>query len=194
MNLYWFTLCLGFGGLAFAAVLGHGHFHRTGAHSGHGHHTGSAHGAHHSSGGAWTWPSPQTWLSLLLGFGATGILLEHTFLAPWAVPLFVAALAGGWFFERTVVRPFWGLLMGFASRPARTLETAVRGEGRAASNFDAAGHGLVALDVDGQVVQLLGRLRGEERSAGWKVRSGDRVFVREVDPRRTHCTISLVAP
>ncbi len=191
MNLYWFTLGVGFGGLAFVAVLGHGHFHSTTSHGvGHCHHAGAL----HASSSVWTWPSPQTWLSLLLGFGATGVLLGHTFLASWAILVFGVALVGGWFFERLVIRPFWGLLMGFASRPARTLETAVRGEGRAASNFDASGNGLVALDVDGQVVQLLGRLRGEERSAGWKVRSGDRVFVREVDPRRNHCTVSLVAP
>lgn len=193
MDLYWFTLCLGFGGLAFVAILGHGHFHSPLKHGGRAAHAKSHQGADHGQHPA-TWLSPQTWLSALLGFGATGILIEHLLGTGSAFLLIPLALAGGWFFERVIVRPFWSFLMGFASRPARTLETAVRGEGRAASNFDASGNGLVALDVDGQVVQLLGCLRGEERSAGWKVRSGDRVFVREVDPRRTHCTVSLVAP
>ena len=187
MEIFWISLGLSFGGLALIVLLGHGHHHHASVRH---HHAGAR-----SHGPKWgAWPSPQGVLSWALGFGATGIVLHWPFPAASAWVLAPAAALGAWVFERGIVRPFWTFLFGFASRPARTLESSVRAEGRAASNFDRDGHGLVALDVDGQVVQLLGRLRGEERSAGWRVRSGDRVFVREVDPRRHHCTVSLVAP
>ena len=65
-------------------------------------------------------------------------------------------------------------------------------EGRAATNFDAAGDGIVALDLDGQVRQVLGTLCAEDRAAGLRVRAGDRVFVRSVDARRNRCTVAKV--
>ncbi len=61
-------------------------------------------------------------------------------------------------------------------------------EGQAVTNFDATGCGLIAVDLDGQVRQLLGNLLPEERTGGGRVRAGDRVFIRAVDPLRNSCT------
>jgi len=63
---------------------------------------------------------------------------------------------------------------------------------RAATGFDANGQGLVTAEVDGQVIQVLGTLRSEDRAAGIRVRSGDRLRVEDVDSRRNRCTVSYV--
>ena len=64
-------------------------------------------------------------------------------------------------------------------------------EARAVTDFDSSGHGLIAIDLDGQVVQVLGRLVTADRSAGVRVRTGDVLFVEAVDTRRNSCTVSL---
>jgi hypothetical protein len=134
--------------------------------------------------------SPVVIFSLLLGFGATGVLLRP-FAAHW--PLFllplIAAIDAG-LFERYIVQPVWRLLFGFASEPAKTLESLVLEQGRAVTNFDASGSGLIAVDLDGQVRQLLGSLCLDERGTGGRVRSGDRLFIRAVDLQRNSCTVS----
>src|SRR5690242_21629030 len=55
---------------------------------------------------------------------------------------------------------------------------------RSATSFDAKGDGLVALELDGQLVQLLGTLHREEQEAGVRVRAGDAVRIDEVDAER----------
>lgn len=130
--------------------------------------------------------SPRVLFSLLLGAGATGLLLGGT-LAGAALAL--AAAAGGLLLERLAVAPVWRAVDRFASAPARTLETALFDRARAASRFDANGEGLVAIELDGQVVQLLGRLAPGERGA--PVRAGDALRVEDVDPARNRCTVSL---
>ena len=62
----------------------------------------------------------------------------------------------------------------------------------AASGFDANGQGLVTLEVDGQVVQVLGTLRHEDRALGLRVRAGDRLRVENVDAERHRCTVSFL--
>ena len=213
MDLYLFTLCLSFGALLLMALLGlthHGasgktvsaHGHGPGHHAGHtgklprhfAHAHSSEHGASRPGPGAMflAMVSPRTLFSLLLGFGATGLILH-----PWfqAVPvlLFALAVGGGWTFEKFVMHPFWQFLLGFASKPARTLDTLALEEGRAATDFDAAGHGLIAVELDGQVRQVLGQLPPDERgSDAPRVRTGDRLFIRAVDRRRNTCTVSRV--
>jgi len=107
---------------------------------------------------------------------------------------FGAAMAGGVLFEQLLVGPVWNFLMRFASAPALTLESCLQDEVRAATGFDADGHGLVTAEVDGQVVQLLATLRAEDRSAGVRIRAGDLLRVEDVDDRRNRCTVSYIGP
>jgi hypothetical protein len=142
-----------------------------------------------------------------LGFGATGILLKAmeppllAALTPYAglvndpgmavrAGRFALAMGGGWGFEHLVVSPLWNFMFRFAS-PAHTLESALCEDARAVTNFDESGHGLIAIDLDGQVVQVLGRLTPGQRAAGVRVRAGDSLFVEAVDPQRNSCTVSL---
>jgi hypothetical protein len=61
-------------------------------------------------------------------------------------------------------------------------------DGTAVTDFDSKGYGLVRLNLDGQVVQLLGQLAPEEQS-GARIRSGETLFVRSVDPARQRCVV-----
>ncbi len=165
-------------------ALGHG---GPGPHAGHGH-------AGHAGGSPagrvlGSLLSPRVLFSFLVGFGATGLLLR-----PWlgGVLLFAAAVLGGVLFEALLVAPLWKFLFRFASNPALTLESTLMDTARAASGFDAAGNGLVAVELDGQVVQLLGTLTQDERSAGVRVRAGDRVRIEDVDAARNRCTVSYL--
>jgi hypothetical protein len=103
--------------------------------------------------------------------------------------LFLIAALGGLLFELGLVRPFWNLLFRFESSPALTLESCIGDEARAATSFDAKGNGLIALELDGQVVQVLGSLRREDREAGIRVRAGDPVRIDDVDAERNRCTV-----
>jgi hypothetical protein len=60
----------------------------------------------------------------------------------------------------------------------------------AVTGFNRQGEGLVRLDLDGQVVQLLGVLTLNERDAGVRVAAGDQLLVEAVDPARQRCTVS----
>jgi hypothetical protein len=51
------------------------------------------------------------------------------------------------------------------------------------------GNGLVALEVDGQIVQLLATLDSEELGRGVRIRSGDTVRIAAVDATRGSCTV-----
>ena len=62
----------------------------------------------------------------------------------------------------------------------------------AVTGFDRDGHGLVALELDGQVVQVLATLRAADRAAGVRVRAGDRVRVEEIDAARNRCVVSAL--
>lgn len=215
MDLYTFSLALGGIGLGTMAVAG------LGTHS-HGEHGGGHHGAHHGGGGhahaghvhahtagshhhdvadirAVQMPgigrslsalvSPRIIFSLLVGFGAGGVLLRNTI---GGVLLFVAALCVGALFERLLVAPLWRLAHRFESSPALTLESTVTDDAHAVSSFDARGQGLVAVELDGQVVQVLGTLRSEDLQAGVRVRAGDRLRIEAVDDARNRCTVSYL--
>ncbi|HUQ81725.1 MAG TPA: hypothetical protein VM076_11325 [Gemmatimonadaceae bacterium] len=208
MDPYTFGLTLGSVGLGVMALSGfaqathQGHAHTHG-HGGHGHHGGHAHGhahnhahghgqthAHgHPASRALALLSPRVVFSVLIGFGATGLLLRPTLAGP---ALLLAALGGGIAFEWLAVAPLWRFLFRFASAPAQTLESCVSDEARAVTGFDAAGHGLVAVELDGQVVQLLGTLNAAERAAARSVRAGDRLRIEAVDAARNRCTVTYL--
>lgn len=134
-----------------------------------------------------SWLQPRVMFSVLLGFGAAGVVGRKLLEEPW---MFLLALACGLMFEMAVFRPMWNLMFRFASQPARTLESAVCEEARAETTFDVNGHGLISIDLDGQVVQVLARLSIEARQAGKRVMRGDRVFIEAVDTQKNSCTVS----
>lgn len=133
--------------------------------------------------------SPRVLFSVLLGIGTTGLLMRPVFGGPL---LLAAALVGGVLFERLVVTPVWNFTLRFASKPALTLESSITDEATAVTSFDANGHGIVAIEVDGQVVQVLGRLQAADRALGARVRAGERLRIEEVDAARNRCTVSLL--
>ena len=191
---------------------GHGHAHGADTCGGHSHHGVLSSRGHHAAAriaspktkGAHSLKdgraaslfllllSPRVIFSLLFGFGAVGVVLD-SLAAHWPVFLLpLVAITGAFVFEWFAVQPLWRVLFGFASMPAQTLESIVLEEGQAVTNFDAAGDGLIVVNLDGQVRQLLGKLAPEELADAdaARVRSGDRVFIRAVDPRRNSCTVS----
>lgn len=131
--------------------------------------------------------SPRVAFSILVGVGAAGLLLDP-FLG--GAPLLVAAVIAGLLFEGVLVRPFWNFFFRFASPPAQTLESALMDRATAVTGFDAQGQGLVSIVLDGQIVQLLGTLRPEDRATGVRVRAGDALTVEEVDGKRNRCIVS----
>lgn len=206
MDNYTLVLLLGGIGLVVMALTGLGrHGHDGGAHGhdiGHGHAGHAGHGGHHGHDGhhgagghgpgahlspVWQLMSPRIIFSVLLGLGVTGKLLQSLL---GGVPLLLLAIAGGFAFERFLVMPIWNFVMRFGSNPAMTLESAVTGEATVVSNFDAKGNGLVAIEVDGHVVQLLATLPAAERATGARVRAGDRVRIEEIDAERNRCTVT----
>lgn len=219
MDLYLTSLALGGVGLAAMAVSGLAHHGPNGTSShggvaGHGHGVGGAghghghavtHGhdvghSNHSADSHTTTPrphgsqtllalvSPRTLFSLCLGFGTAGVVLRTMLRGPL---LLVGAVVGALLFERFLVGPLWKFVLRFESSPALTLESAVTSDATAASAFDRNGQGLVALELDGQVVQLLGTLSPTDRALGVSVRAGARLRIEEVDVARNRCTVSL---
>lgn len=213
MDMYSFSLALGAAGLGvmglsgFAHTLGghHGAGQDGGAHAGH--HLGAVRGAHgargvragragHSGHGLrggpsralWALLSPRPLFSILVGFGATGMALRGV---AHGAPLLALAAAGGLALELLVLAPLWNLLFRFESAPALTLESSIGDAARAATTFDANGQGVVALELDGQMVQLLGTLHRDDRMAGLRVRAGDALTIDDVDPERNRCTVRL---
>ena len=210
MDLY--TGCLLLGGVDLAAMglagLSHGsHAHGHGGARGHargGHHPtgpggrGGQAAAHHAHGGgslrssvsdvALALLSPRLLFSFLLGVGLSGLLL-HNLLS--GTILLGVSLVCGILFERLLMAPLWNLLLRFASNPAVTLESCITDEATAVTAFDKNGQGLISVEVDGQVVQVLGTLTSEALSAGRKVKAGDTVRIEEVDSARHRCVVSV---
>jgi len=197
MDPYTFCLLLGALGLVGMSLTGLG---RHGGHahvrSGHAHLRSGRAGSRgtHVAGGSlasrvfWSLMSPRVLFTVALGAGATGLLLRHV-LGPGLVA--GAAVAGGLIFEAALVRPVWNASMRFASQPALTLESCVADPATAVTSFDAQGHGVVAIELDGQVVQVLATLLPAERAAGATVHAGDRVRIAAVDAGHNRCTVSL---
>jgi hypothetical protein len=133
--------------------------------------------------------SPRVVFSLLLGFGIAGILARHL-----VAGLFLPTIAvlGAVLFELRLVTPIWNFAFRFASRPAETLDMSTFADARATSGFNAAGEGIIIVEVDGQLVQCLGMLRYDDRALGVRVRAGDLLRVEEIDSARQRCTVSYV--
>lgn len=209
MDLYITSLALGAAGLGFMALSGlgarghagaaHGHAGGHHAHLSHGHpaHGGSHHGHEHVHVEApnplartlFTVASPRFLFSFLLGLGLTGELLRAYL--PEGV-LLGAAVLGAVVFERVLVTPLWNFAMRFASNPAETLDTALTDEAVAVTAFDANGQGIVSLEVDGQIVQILATLQPSDRQLGVRVRAGQRVRIEDVNTAANQCTVSLL--
>jgi hypothetical protein len=222
MDLYTFLLFLGVAGLVTMALqgIGHGHgdashgngHHAGDSHAGHSTDAGShgashagTHGSSHASSHAsqhavshdsaigralWSFASPRSLFSISLGAGAVGPLLRGVM--GNGVLLFIAALGAGIIFERVIITPIWNFAFRFASKPALMLESCVEDEGTAVTSFDKDGHGIIAVDLDGQVVQLLATLQSDDRALGAAVRAGDRVRIADVDSARNRCTVSVL--
>ena len=204
MDMYSFGLALGAAGLGVMGLSGfahahaghHGATHAGGHHTGHhlapargqarmaGRHAGAARGS--ASRTMWALLSPRPIFSLLVGFGAAGMALRGVL---HGGGLFAVAVLGGLLLEFGVLAPLWNLLFRFESAPALTLESCIGDQARAATNFDAQGHGLITVELDGQIVQLLGTLRSDDRLAGLRVRAGDAVTIDEVDAARNRCVV-----
>lgn len=133
--------------------------------------------------------SPRLLFSLALGFGASGLLLRPMVGGPL---LLAGAALGAVVFDRFLVSPLWNFTMRFASKPAATLESAVSDEATAVTSFDNNGEGIVSLEVDGQVVQILATLQKNDRLLGTRVRAGQKVRIEEVDTEKNCCTVSLI--
>ena len=165
------AMVLGLVGLIAMAVLGLSHGGHHGQQSSHGHHeVGHGHHTHgnhqHSShshgssehnalGQLLIFLSPRAIFSLALGFGAVGMTVSF-------LPQFLAVIvagAGAILFERLLVQPYWNALFRFASMPAKNLESVKGATATANTNFDANGQGLIELELDGQVRQVLGTLK-----------------------------------
>ncbi|HVX39451.1 MAG TPA: hypothetical protein VHB25_07745 [Gemmatimonadaceae bacterium] len=216
MDLYITSLLLGAVGLAVMALSGLGHGGHPGGHAaGHGgghelvhmdghvlHVHTHVHGSGAKSGRApgtqaggfmsrafWSLTSPRFIFSFLLGLGAAGELLRPV---TGGVLQFAGAVAGAVLFERILVTPLWNFSMRFASMPAQTLESAVSDEATAVTGFDANGNGIVSLEMDGQVVQILATLQPADRSLGVRVRAGQKVRIEDVNAEQNRCTVSVL--
>ncbi len=202
MDLYLVSLATGAIGLGAMAIGGLSHGGHSGhaghvAHGGHdvGHAGHGAHAGHHGEHGAttgWNWTSllsPRLLFSALVGFGAGGIAA-----APLGEPFQLAAgVVAAVAFEMLLVGPLWRFLFRFESHAAATLDSAIEDEARAVTGFDASGSGLVAVDVDGQIIQLLATLSADDRALGVRIRTGDLVRIAEIDSARGRCTVTLLS-
>ena len=91
-----------------------------------------------------------------------------------------------------IVTPIWNFTFRFASNPALTLESSLMSEATAVTSFDVNGQGLIAIEVDGQLVQLLGTLNASDRALRVRVPAGARLRVEDVDAARNRCSVSLL--
>ncbi len=129
--------------------------------------------------------TPRVLFGLMLGFGVGGTAAEPL-AEPWR--LLVALMAAG-AFEFFMFGPTWRFI--FEPKPALTLASAIGKAARAIAGFDQIGSGLVAVDVDGEVVQLRATLSSEERERGVRIHGGDMVRIAEVDALRRRCVVTL---
>jgi hypothetical protein len=198
MDIYLTALALGGVGLVGMAVGGLGR-HGSSPHAGSGHGTvghGDAGHAHvsqshsqNSTNPLLALMSPRVLFSVCLGLGTAGLVLRDFLGGPL---LFAASLGIGILFERFLVAPVWNLAFRFASNPAATLEGSLMDEATAVTTFDKNGQGLIAVEVDGQMVQILGTLQAGDREMKVKVPAGSRLRIQDVDAARNRCTVSLI--
>jgi hypothetical protein len=184
--MFFTSMMLGFVGLIAMTALGIGH----GSHvhsdsAGHGH---EGHEGHHESGSSTKWLaliSPRVIFSLALGFGAIGLILEKFLIVALSIPIaIISAIA----LERILIQPYWKLMMRFASKPARNLESVTFARAKAVMDFDSSGSGLIELELDGQVRQVLGTLKTKQEG---RVTRGKSLRIESVTDAG-NCFVSLI--
>ena len=178
------------------------HGHGSHGHSSHSPHSAAARGHHRASGDSGgsvlgsilILTSPRLILSVILGFGLIGLLLSAFLLTARlpAAALLALAGAGGVAFNGLVIQPYWNALMNFQSRPALSLGNSGLESADAVTDFDHSGSGLVALEFEGEVRQLLATLDTAEQQRGLRVRRGDRLRIESIDEERNRCTVSSI--
>lgn len=197
--MYELLALVGFIGLAALASLGFVH-HTGGDHGGTAHSAGGhAHGGHHILAGAKglrmgnpskalsIFPSsPMDLFSLALGGGLAGLAAKDV-----AEPVRAAiALLGALLFQFGIAKPLLGLFLKFSTRPSDGLAGTVARAASAETRFDGEGRGLVALELDGETIQVLARLEPDELAAGVRVGRGDVLVVTSVDERRNSVVVT----
>ncbi|WP_424952630.1 hypothetical protein [Deinococcus sp.] len=147
-------------------------------------HTQHEHVARTSDPGSWllTLASPRVLLSLALGFGLSGLLLGHLLPALLLLPV---AVVGAALFEGLLIRPYWGFLLRFESRPALTLASASGGPAQATTDFDARGAGLITFELNGETRQMLAHVT----QPGSPVRRGETLTIDSIDEDANRCTV-----
>jgi hypothetical protein len=187
------SMILGLVGLLAMTALGLGHGSDVHGHS-HGHSDSSHHGTGHdhdsgpSSNSSSKWLaliSPRVIFSLALGFGAVGLVAEKFVILALSIPL---AIVGAIVLERILIQPYWKLIMRFASKPAQNLERAAFSRAKAVMDFDASGSGLIELELDGQVRQVLGTLKSGQQA---RVTRGKTLRIESVTDAG-NCIVSLI--
>jgi len=189
MSVYLFAAVLGLLGLIVMAVLGAAHSAHHAHMPAHGHsglpktfQAGHDH-APPLSTTLLSLASPRVLLSLVLGFGLTGLLLSGWLPAVLVLPL---AVLGAALFEGLLIRPYWNFLLRFESRPARTLASVAGTPALAATDFDRHGAGLITFELNGETRQMLARQEG----AGQPLRTGEALTIGQVDEAANTCTVS----
>jgi len=132
-------------------------------------------------------PSPFDLFSLLTGAGLMGIIFQR--LLPLNL-LLIVVLLGAFAFNYGLIRPLMGWFLNFASTPTEGLEGVVAATAEAITPFDKRGRGLVRVNLDGQLVQLLAYLNGDEVARGVTVGKGDELVVTEVNAQASTCTVT----
>jgi hypothetical protein len=192
--VYWTLFFIGLFGLAAVLALGMGHGGAGGHHLGHGAHGHAGHG--HDVGGVsvrlgdlfWSLLSPLAFLSICLGVGATGLILQHH-LASHAATAILAA-TGGLALYGLAVRPLTALIFRFESEPSKALEGVTAHTVEAASHFDTAGKGIVLLNVDGQIVRVLATLDAQDQAKAGSIEPGETLTVVSVDGHKNTCRVA----
>jgi hypothetical protein len=191
--MFFTSMMLGLVGLIAMTALGMGHGsgshgHSDSGHGGHNGHGHDGHDGHHDSGSNMRWMaliSPRVIFSLALGFGAVGLVLEKFVIVALSIPL---AIIGAIALERILIQPYWKLLMRFASKPAQNLENATFARAKAVMDFDSNGSGLIELELDGQVRQVLGTIKPGQEA---RVTRGKALRIESVTDAG-NCIVSLI--
>jgi hypothetical protein len=178
--LYQLLLAVGVTGLIAQAFLGLDHHDGGDGHTDHGN-------SNHTNNSEHSWLlflSPLRLFGFLIGVGGSGLLLQVFNIAPWLI--FLIAMLLGVVFFRLVIKPLMAVTLRFASKPAETLVGAMGKEAVADSRFDASGHGIVVLAIDGQRIRLLATLDGDPQP----VESGEKLLIVGLDLKKNTCMVT----
>jgi hypothetical protein len=132
--------------------------------------------------------SPLTLFGLLFGAGAAGALCSV--LGAGILASSFAAVGGAVAMRWVVISSISNLVFRFASRPAQNLEGCLFQEVHAVTRFNKRGEGLVRVNIDGHVEDVLAKLTELDRGQLGRVRRGERLVIEEVDTRKNRCVVS----